>query len=147
MTLKEKLQDQQKAAMRAKDKIRLGAIRMLMAAIKQSEVDNQIELSDEEIIAVITKMVKQRKDSIAQFEAANRQDLADKESEELSVLQEFLPQPLTEEEVDSIIAAALESTGAQGMQDMGKVMAAIKSQIQGRADMGQVSGKIKASLS
>ncbi|MFO6424157.1 GatB/YqeY domain-containing protein [Motilimonas sp. KMU-193] len=147
MTLKEKLQDQQKAAMRAKDKIRLGAIRMLMAAIKQSEVDNQVELSDEEIITVITKMVKQRKDSIAQFEAANRQDLADKESEELSVLQEFLPQPLSEEEVDSIIAAALESTGAQGMQDMGKVMAAIKSQIQGRADMGQVSGKIKASLS
>ncbi|MCE2573478.1 GatB/YqeY domain-containing protein [Motilimonas eburnea] len=147
MTLKEKLQDQQKAAMRAKDKVRLGAIRMLMAAIKQSEVDNQVELSDQEIIAVITKMVKQRKDSIAQFEAANRQDLADKESEELNVLQEFLPQPLTEEEVDSIIAAALESTGAQGMQDMGKVMAAIKSQIQGRADMGQVSGKIKASLS
>ncbi|MDO6526866.1 GatB/YqeY domain-containing protein [Motilimonas sp. 1_MG-2023] len=147
MTLKEKLQDQQKAAMRAKDKVRLGAIRMLMAEIKQREVDNRIELSDDDIIAVITKMVKQRKDSIAQFEAADRQDLVDKESEELSVLQEFLPQPLTEEEVDGIIAAALESTGAQGMQDMGKVMAAIKSQIQGRADMGQVSGKIKASLS
>ncbi|MCE2595988.1 GatB/YqeY domain-containing protein [Motilimonas cestriensis] len=147
MTLKEKLQDQQKAAMRAKDKVRLGAIRMLMAEIKQREVDNRIELSDDDIIAVITKMVKQRKDSIAQFEAADRQDLVDKESEELNVLQEFLPQPLTEEEVNSIIAAALESTGAQGMQDMGKVMAAIKSQIQGRADMGQVSGKIKASLS
>ncbi|MCE0557412.1 GatB/YqeY domain-containing protein [Motilimonas sp. E26] len=147
MTLKEKLQDQQKAAMRAKDKVRLGAIRMLMAEIKQREVDNRIELSDDDIIAVITKMVKQRKDSIAQFEAADRQDLVDKEAEELNVLQEFLPQPLTEEEVDGIIAAALESTGAQGMQDMGKVMAAIKSQIQGRADMGQVSGKIKASLS
>ena len=147
MTLKEKLQDQQKAAMRAKDKIRLGAIRMLMAEIKQREIDNRIELSDEDVIGVITKMVKQRKDSISQFEAADRQDLADKESEELSVLNEFLPQPLTEEEVDSIIAAALVSTGAQGMQDMGKVMAAIKSQIQGRADMGQVSGKIKASLS
>lgn len=147
MTLKEKLQDQQKVAMRAKDKIRLGAIRMLMAEIKQREIDNRIELSDEDVIGVITKMVKQRKDSISQFEAADRQDLADKESEELSVLNEFLPQPLTEEEVDSIIAAALVSTGAQGMQDMGKVMAAIKSQIQGRADMGQVSGKIKASLS
>jgi uncharacterized protein YqeY len=120
---------------------------MLMAEIKQREIDNRIELSDEDVIGVITKMVKQRKDSISQFEAADRQDLADKESEELSVLNEFLPQPLTEEEVDSIIAAALVSTGAQGMQDMGKVMAAIKSQIQGRADMGQVSGKIKASLS
>ena len=147
MTLKEKLQDQQKVAMRAKDKIRLGAIRMLMAEIKQREIDNRIELSDEDVIGVITKMVKQRKDSISQFEAADRQDLADKESEELSVLNEFLPQPLTEEEVDSIIAAALVSTGAQGMQDMGKVMAAIKSQIQGRADMRQVSGKIKDSLS
>lgn len=147
MSLKEQLKEEQKVAMRAKDKVRLGAIRMLMAEIKQREVDNRTELNDDDVIAILTKMVKQRKDSIAQFESADRQDLAAKEQEELEVLQAFLPTPLTEEELETILDAALESTGAQGMQDMGKVMAALKSQVQGRADMGQISGKIRARLS
>ncbi|RJG40079.1 GatB/YqeY domain-containing protein [Motilimonas pumila] len=147
MSLKEQLKEEQKVAMRAKDKVRLGAIRMLMAEIKQREVDDRTELNDDDVITILTKMVKQRKDSIAQFEAADRQDLAAKEREELEVLQAFLPTPLTEEELATILDAALESTGAQGMQDMGKVMAALKSQVQGRADMGQISGKIRARLS
>ncbi len=146
MSLTDQLREQQKGAMRAKDKIRLGSIRMLLAEIKQREIDNRVVLNDEDVIGVITKMVKQRKDSITQFEQADRQDLADKEKSELAVLQEFLPQPLSEEEVDVLITAALESSGAAGMQDMGKVMGILKPQVQGRADMGAISGKIRARL-
>ena len=123
MSLKDQLKDQQKLAMLAKDKARLGAIRLLMAEIKQREVDTRVELNDEDILAVVTKMVKQRRDSISQFEAAGRQDLADKESAEILVLQEFLPQQLTAEEIAVLIEQAITESGAAVMADMGKVMA------------------------
>lgn len=135
-----------KNAMRAKDTARLGAIRLLQAAIKQREVDERIDLDDGQVIEAIEKMLKQRRDSISQYEAANRHDLADVEKAEVSVLQEFLPQALTDDEVDSIINASIASTGAQGMKDMGKVMAAVKPLVIGRADMGKLSGLIKARL-
>lgn len=146
MSLIEQLKDAQKAAMRAKEKARLGTIRLAMAAIKQVEVDSQKTLSDDEIIAVLTKMVKQRRDSIKQYEDAGRQDLADVEAAEVVVLQDFLPQPLTDAELDALIAQALASTGASSMQDMGKVMGLLRGQVQGRADMAVVSQKIKAAL-
>ena len=120
MSLKDQLKDQQKLAMLAKDKARLGAIRLLMAEIKQREVDTRVELNDEDILAVVTKMVKQRRDSISQFEAAGRQDLADKESAEILVLQEFLPQQLTAEEIAVLIEQAITESGAAVMADMGK---------------------------
>ena len=146
MSLKDRLKEEQKAAMRARDKIRLGSIRMLMAAIKQQEVDHRIELDDDAILVVLTKMVKQRKDSITQFSAAGRTDLADTEKAELAVLEEFLPQQLTDAEIDTLIDEAMAATGATGMQDMGKVMGQLKSKLQGRADMGAVSGKIRQRL-
>ncbi|WP_107851850.1 GatB/YqeY domain-containing protein [Oceanimonas marisflavi] len=146
MSLKDQLSEQQKNAMRAKDKARLGTLRMLMAEIKQKEIDSRETLDDDGIIAVITKMVKQRKDAASQFEQAGRQELADGERQEIAVLQEFLPQPLTEDELDALLTQAIADTGATGMQDMGKVMAALKPQIQGRADMGKVSATIKAKL-
>ncbi|ATG72763.1 glutamyl-tRNA amidotransferase [Zobellella denitrificans] len=146
MSLKDQLSEQQKNAMRAKDKARLGTLRMLMAEIKQKEIDSRETLDDDGIIAVITKMVKQRKDAAGQFEQAGRQDLADNERQEIVVLQEFLPQPLTEAELDALLTQAIADTGAAGMQDMGKVMAVLKPQIQGRADMGKVSAIIKARL-
>jgi uncharacterized protein YqeY len=135
-----------KAAMRAKEAARLGAIRLLLAAIKQREVDERIELDDTQVIAAIEKMLKQRRDSISQYEAANRHDLADVEKFEVSVLQEYLPQALTADEVDAIIAKAITETSAVGIKDMSKVMAAVKPQVIGRADMGQISGLIKAKL-
>ncbi|MGL5324088.1 MAG: GatB/YqeY domain-containing protein, partial [Aeromonas sp.] len=138
MSLKDQLKDQQKLAMLAKDKARLGAIRLLMAEIKQREVDTRVELNDEDILAVVTKMVKQRRDSISQFEAAGRQDLADKESAEIVVLQEFLPQQLTADEIAALIEQAITESGAAVMADMGKVMAVLKPKIQGRADVGAV---------
>ncbi|MFL9598166.1 GatB/YqeY domain-containing protein [Aeromonas veronii] len=146
MSLKDQLKDQQKLAMLAKDKARLGAIRLLMAEIKQREVDNRIELNDEDILAVVTKMVKQRRDSISQFEAAGRQDLADKESAEIVVLQEFLPQQLTADEIAALIEQAITESGAAVMADMGKVMAVLKPKIQGRADVGAVSAQVKTRL-
>ncbi len=146
MSLKDQLKDQQKLAMLAKDKARLGAIRLLMAEIKQREVDTRIELNDEDILAVVTKMVKQRRDSISQFEAAGRQDLADKESAEIAVLQEFLPQQLTADEIAALIEQAITESGAAVMADMGKVMAVLKPKIQGRADVGAVSAQVKTRL-
>jgi hypothetical protein len=146
MSLKDQLSEQQKNAMRAKDKARLSTLRMLMAEIKQKEIDSRETLDDDGIIAVITKMVKQRKDAAGQFEQAGRQDLADNERREITVLQEFLPQPLTQDELDALLIRAIADTGATGMQDMGKVMAVLKPQIQGRADMGKVSAIIKAKL-
>lgn len=146
MSLKDQLKDQQKLAMLAKDKARLGAIRLLMAEIKQREVDTRIELNDEDILVVVTKMVKQRRDSISQFEAAGRQDLADKESAEIVVLQGFLPQQLTADEIAALIEQAVTESGAAVMADMGKVMAVLKPKIQGRADVGAVSAQVKTRL-
>ncbi|MDF2413040.1 MULTISPECIES: GatB/YqeY domain-containing protein [Aeromonas] len=146
MSLKDQLKDQQKLAMLARDKARLGTIRLLMAEIKLREVDSRIELNDEDILAVVIKMVKQRRDSISQFEAAGRQDLADKESAEIVVLQEFLPQQLTADEIAALIEQAITESGAAVMADMGKVMAVLKPKIQGRADVGAVSAQVKTRL-
>ncbi|PSW15114.1 GatB/YqeY domain-containing protein [Photobacterium sanctipauli] len=146
MTLIECLKDEQKAAMKAKDKPRLGTIRLVMAAIKQREVDEKITLSEDDVIAVLTKMVKQRRDSVAQYEAAGRQDLADAELAEIAVLEDFMPQPLTDDEVAALLDEAIAATGAASMQDMGKLMGVLKPQIQGRADMGKVSQLVKAKL-
>ncbi|PTT48661.1 GatB/YqeY domain-containing protein [Aeromonas sp. HMWF014] len=146
MSLKDQLKDQQKLTMLARDKARLGTIRLLMAEIKQREVDSRIELNDEDILAVVIKMVKQRRDSISQFEAAGRQDLADKESAEIVVLQEFLPQQLTADEIAALIEQAITESGAAVMADMGKVMAVLKPKIQGRADVGAVSAQVKTRL-
>ncbi|RJX67397.1 GatB/YqeY domain-containing protein [Vibrio sinensis] len=146
MALIDTLKDEQKLAMKAKDKLRLGTIRLALAAIKQREVDERITLSDDDILAVMTKMVKQRRDSVAQYESAGRQDLADVEKAEITVLEDFMPQPLTDEEVNALIEAAITESGAAGMQDMGKVMGVLKPQIQGRADMGKVSGLVRSKL-
>ncbi len=146
MALIDNLKEEQKSAMRAKDKARLGTIRLALAAIKQREVDERITLTDDDIIAVLTKMVKQRRDSVAQFESAGRQDLADAEKVEITVLEEFMPQPLTEEEVAALVDSAITESEAAGMQDMGKVMGVLKPQIQGRADMGKVSGLVRSKL-
>lgn len=132
--------------MRAKDAPRLGAIRLLQAAIKQREVDERIELDDTQVIEAIEKMLKQRRDSISQYEAANRQDLADAEKYEVSVLQEYLPQPFTEAEIVALLDKVVADTGASGIKDMGKVMAAVRPLVVGRADMGSISGLIKARL-
>ena len=136
-----------KAAMRAKDSARLGAIRLLLAAIKQREVDERIELSDADILAIIDKMLKQRRDSISQYEAANRQDLADVEKFEMSVLQSYMPQALTEAEIDNAIRQAIAASAAVSPQDMGKVMAILRPQLAGRADIAKVSALVKATLS
>ena len=133
-----------KTAMRAKDSARLGAIRLLQAAIKQREVDERIELDDTQVIAVIEKMLKQRRDSISQYEAADRQDLADVEKYEMNVLQDYLPQALTGDEVAAILDKVVVETGASGIKDMSKVMAAIRPLVIGRADMAEISGLIKS---
>ena len=146
MSLKLKITEDMKTAMRAKDSVRLGAIRLLQAAIKQREVDERIELTDTDVIAAIEKMLKQRRDSISAFESANRQDLADIEKFEVSVLQTYLPQQLTEAEVLEILEKVVLDTGAAGIKDMSKVMAAIKPLVVGRADMGKISGLIKTRL-
>ena len=145
--LKHQITEAMKDAMRAKDKARLGTIRLALSEIKRVEVDERIELSDERVTTILDKMVKQRRESIKQFELADRDELVAQEKFEIGVLQEFLPQALSEEELDKIIASALSESDAQGMQDMGKVMGMIKPQVIGRADMGSVSVKIKASLS
>ncbi|UTW14243.1 GatB/YqeY domain-containing protein [Marinobacterium rhizophilum] len=144
--LKQQISTEMKAAMRAKDKARLGTIRLIMSEIKRIEVDERIELDDTRVLAVLDKMQKQRRDSISQFDTAGRQDLADLERQELEVIKTFLPQPLTEQELADLIAQAISTTAAQSMQDMGKVMAIIKPQIQGRADAGAVSKLVKAQL-
>jgi len=145
-SLKGQITDEMKVAMRAKDKQRLATIRLMLAEIKRIEVDERIELDDARILAVLDKMMKQRKDSIAQYQAAERPELADKEQQETEVIKTFLPQPLSDVEIDQIIDAALAATDATGMQAMGAVMAQIKPQLQGRADMGSVSQKVKAKL-
>ena len=146
MSLKQQITEDMKAAMRAKETARLGAIRLLLAAMKQREVDERIELSDADVVAIIEKMLKQRRDSISQYKAANRQDLVDVEEFEVSILQTYMPQQLSEAEIAAAIAEAIASTGAAGPQDMGKVMGVVKPKLAGRADMGKVSGLIKAQL-
>ncbi len=146
MSLKTRITEDMKNAMRAKETARLGAIRLLQAAIKQREVDDRIELNDQQIIETIEKMLKQRRDSISQYEAAQRHDLADAEKFEVEVLQAYLPAQLSDDEIAQIIAQAITDSGAQGMQEMGKVMALVKPQVVGRADMGKISGLIKAKL-
>ncbi|MFT4937893.1 MAG: hypothetical protein ACI88A_000915 [Paraglaciecola sp.] len=146
MPLLSDLKNAQKDAMRAKDKISLNPIRMTLAAVKQREVDERIELNDDDITVILIKMVKQRKDAASQFAQANREDLVTIELAEIEVLQKFLPQALDENELSLLIDEAMSATNASGMQDMGKVMAWLKPKVQGRADMGQLSGKIKAKL-
>ena len=146
MTLKERINEDMKAALRAKETDRLSAIRLLMAAIKQREVDERIQLDDAAVTAVIEKLLKQRKDSAAQYEAANRMDLADKEKFEIGVLSTYMPQPLSAEEVAALVKQAVAETGAASAKDMGKVMAWLKPRLAGRADMTAVSGQVKAAL-
>ncbi|MBE0377821.1 GatB/YqeY domain-containing protein [Pseudoalteromonas prydzensis] len=146
MSLLIKLKDAQKDAMRAKDKQRLNPIRMVLAAIKQREIDEQITLDDDGITAVLVKLVKQRRDSYTQYTDAGREDLAEVEANEIAALEEFLPQQLSEDEIIALIDAAIADTNAAGMQDMGKVMGIIKSKAEGRADLGKISGLIKQRL-
>ncbi|MEP7181901.1 MAG: GatB/YqeY domain-containing protein [Betaproteobacteria bacterium] len=146
MTLKAKITEDMKAAMRAHEVARLSTIRMLLAAMKQREVDERIELSDADVLSIIDKMIKQRRDSVTQFEAGKREDLAAAERAEIVVLQGYMPAQLADAEVDALIAEAISATGASGMAGMGKVMAALKPKLAGRADMGAVSAKIKARL-
>ncbi len=146
MSLKARIQEDMKSALRGGDKRRLGVIRLILAAIKQREVDERIELDDTQALAVLDKMVKQRRESLSQYEQAGRADLAEQEQFELDVVQDYLPQPLSAAEIDALIAAAIADTGASGIKDMGKVMAQLKPQFQGRADMGAVSAQIKAKL-
>jgi uncharacterized protein len=145
--LKSQITAAMKDAMRAKDKQRLGTIRLILAELKRIEVDERIELSDERIVAIMDKMLKQRRDSISQFEAADRQELADIEKTEVSVIQSFMPAALGAAEIEQLVATAVADTGADSMKDMGKVMAILKPQLQGRADMADVSKLIKARLS
>ncbi|MBV1790212.1 GatB/YqeY domain-containing protein [Marinobacterium sp. D7] len=144
--LKAQITEQMKDAMRAKDKARLGTIRLILADIKRIEVDERIELDDARVLQVLDKMVKQRRDSIAQYLAAERPELADKEQQELEVIKTFLPQPLSDEEINAILDDAIASTGASSMADMGKVMGIVKPKIQGRADMGVLSNLVKSKL-
>ncbi|MGB5733595.1 MAG: GatB/YqeY domain-containing protein [Thiohalocapsa sp.] len=144
--LKQRLQDDMKAALKAGDKRRLGVVRLINAAIKQREVDERIELDDTQVLAVLDKMLKQRRDSILQYEQAGREDLAAQERFEVGVCQDYMPAALSDEEIAGLITNVIDSTGASGMQDMGKVMALLKPKLQGRADMAAVSKRIKARL-
>ena len=146
MSLLSQLKDEMKIAMRAKDKIRLGVIRMAISAIKQAEIDHKTEATDENIIAVLTKMVKQRKESIKMFTDGGRDELAAKEAAEVVALEDFLPQPLTSDEISQLITNTIADTGAASMADMGKVMAVLKPLMQGKADLGSVSGQVRAAL-
>jgi uncharacterized protein YqeY len=145
--LKDRITEEMKNAMRAGEKERLATIRLILSAIKQREVDERIQLDDTQVLAVIEKMVKQRKESITQFEAGGRADLVAKEQAEMAVLQTYLPAQMSDAEIDALIAEAVASTGAASIKDMGKVMAAVKAKAQGRADMGAVSARIKQKLS
>ena len=146
MILKDQIIEDMKNAMRAKDTARLGTIRLLLAAIKQKEVDERIELDDGAVVAIIEKLIKQRKDSISQFQAAKRDDLVAIESAELIILQAYMPEQMSEAEVAAVVAKAVAEVGATGPQDMGKVMGLVKSQLAGKADMGVVSAQVKAAL-
>ena len=146
MTLKQQLTDDLKAAMRSGDKHRLGVIRLMLAAIKQHEVDDRVEQTDTMVLATLEKMLKQRRDSVSQFDAAGREDLSAIERAEILVIETYLPAKLDEAEIDALIAAAIDETGASSARDMGKVVAAVKEKAAGRADMAVVSGKIKARL-
>ena len=146
-SLKDKIKAAQKEAMRARDKQRLGTVRLILAEVKRVEVDERIELDDTRILAILDKMQKQRRDSISQFDAAGRDDLSEVERKELEVIKSFLPAQLTDQEIDQLIDQAISKTGADSMQAMGSIMGILKPQIQGRADMGIVSKKIKARLS
>lgn len=146
MSLKDQITEDMKNAMRAKDTARLGTIRLLLAAMKQKEVDERIELDDGAVVAIIEKLIKQRKDSISQFQAANRDDLVAIENAELIVLQAYMPEQMSEAEVAAVVAKAVTEVGATGPQDMGKVMGLVKSQLAGKADMGVVSAQVKAAL-
>jgi len=147
MTLKEQITDDMKTAMRAKDSERLGTIRLLLAAMKQKEVDERVELDDALVVAIVDKMVKQRKDSIAAFTTGGRADLADKEAAEIKVLEIYLPQRMSAEETLAAVKAIVAELGASGPGDMGKVMGVVKTRLAGKADMGQVSAAVKAALS
>lgn len=146
MSLKDQITEDMKTAMRAKDSERLGTIRLLLAAMKQKEVDERVVLDDVAIVAIVDKLIKQRKDSITAFETADRQDLVDKEKAELEVLKVYLPQRMSAEEVTAAVQAIVAELGAKGPGDMGKVMGAVKTQLAGKADMGQVSAAVKAAL-
>jgi uncharacterized protein len=144
--LKQRILDDVKAAMKAKDKARLGTLRLITSAIKQREVDERTELDDSQVLAILDKMIKQRRDSIKQYESAGRQELADQEKSEIVIIEDYLPAGLSEEEIATMIETALQEVGATGIQDMGKVMGKLKPQMQGRADMGRVSALIKQKL-
>ena len=146
MSLKAHITDDMKTAMRAHDKPRLGVIRLILAAIKQQEVDTRQELDDTAVLAILDKMIKQRRESIRQYSDAGRTDLADQESFEVGIIQTYMPQPLTEAELDTLIAQGIQETGATSVRDMGKIMNWLKPKAQGRTDMGKVSGLIKARL-
>jgi len=145
--LNDRIKEDMKAAMRARAKERLSTIRLILAAIKQQEVDRRVELTDDDILVILDKMVKQRKDSIEQYNKAERKDLADKEQTEIEVIQAYLPQQLSQDEILALVDEAISATGAESMRDMGKIMGMLKPKLQGRADMGQVSGLIKSKLS
>ena len=146
MTLKARITEDMKSAMRARDAVRLSTIRMLLAGIKQKEVDERVEVTDADVVSIIDKMIKQRRESIVQFDAGGRPELAAAERGEIELLQSYMPQQLSDAEVDALIATAVEGAGAGGMAAMGKVMAALKPQLAGRADMAQVSAKVKTRL-
>jgi uncharacterized protein YqeY len=146
MALKDRITDDMKAAMRSGEKEKLGVIRMITAAIKQREVDERITLDDNQVLSVLDKMIKQRKESLVQFQAGNRQDLVEKEAAEITLLQGYLPTPLSDSEIDALIGDAIASSAAASIKDMGKVMALIKAKAQGRADLAAVGAKIKAKL-
>lgn len=146
MSLKDDIMAEMKAAMKAKDQARLTSIRMLQAAIQRKEVDERIELDDAQVMAIIEKLIKQGRDAIAQYEKAGRQELVDKEQADIDIYQAFLPEQLSEAEIDQLVTDAISETGASSMKDMGKVMGLLKPRLAGKADMGQVSGKIKAAL-
>ena len=146
MTLRDRINEDMKNAMRARETVRLGALRLLLAAVKQREVDERITLDDAGVVSVVEKMIKQRKDSIAQYEKAARQDLADKEKYEISVIEAYLPKQLSQAEVEAVVAEAIASTGAKSPADMGKVMGVVKPKLAGKADMGKVSAIVKSKL-
>lgn len=145
--LKQRINDDVKSAMRSRDKQRLAVLRLIMAAIKQKEIDDRIELNDSQILAILDRLTKQHRDSIEQFSKAGRNDLVEKETSELEIVLEFMPTPLTDDEIKQIIEAAVTETGASGMKDMGKVMGILKPKVQGKADMGKLSGMVKEKLS
>ncbi len=146
MSLRQRIQDDMTSALKAGDKQRLGTIRLAYAAIKQREIDERVVLTDQQVLETLDKMVKQRRESIAQYEQGGRTDLAEQEQFEIGVLQHYLPEPLSEAEIDALIATAIAETSAEGIRDMGKVMAIVKPAVQGRADVGAVSAKVKSKL-